>query len=76
MLRECMLSLDSLDGTLFDFLVPIHDAILVEVDEAQVDEAAKVISKVMSSPWPELGGLAIDVDYKVGINWGEMESNE
>ena len=76
MLRECMLSLNSLDGQLFDFLVPIHDAILVEVDEAAAGFAAETISKVMSAPWKELGGLAIDVDYKVGKNWGEMESED
>lgn len=76
MLREVMLSLDHLDGILFDYLVPIHDAILVEVDEKKVGDALHLISASMSRKWDELGGLAIDVDFKVGTNWGAMEEKD
>lgn len=73
MLREVMLSLDHLDGKLFNFLVPIHDAILVECHQAQIHEVKEVICKEMGRPWPELGGLAIEAEAKVGRRWSEME---
>jgi DNA polymerase I-like protein with 3'-5' exonuclease and polymerase domains len=76
MLREVMLSLDNLDGRLFDFLVPIHDAILVECEEKDVEQTQRVLRREMGRAWPELGGLVIEADYKVGKNWGEMESEE
>jgi len=76
MLREVMLALDHLDGRLFDFLVPIHDAILVECAAEDAAEVAARICEEMGKPWPELGGLVIEADYKVGINWASMESEE
>jgi len=74
MLRETMLQLDSHDGEAFDFLVPIHDAILVETWERDVEYAKGVICSAMGRPWPELGGLAIQADAKAGSRWSEMEA--
>lgn len=76
MLRECMLDLDQYDGKLFDFLVPIHDAILSECDERDVEETVRLHKASMGRAWPELNGLSIDIDYKVGKNWGEMEGED
>jgi len=76
MLRELMLALDPYDGSLFDFLVPIHDAVLVECDEAAAPMVAKEICSRMSVAWPELGNLVIEADFKVGVNWGEMEGED
>lgn len=73
MLRETMLELDRYDGKLFNFLVPIHDAILVECWEADVEEAKQVICNAMGKPWPELGGLVIEADATAGYRWSDME---
>jgi len=73
MLRETMLELDRYDGKLFNFLVPIHDAILVECWEKDVEEAKQVICSVMGKPWPELGGLVIEADATAGYRWSDME---
>lgn len=76
MLRETMLALDPWDGKLFDFLVPIHDAILVECWEKDVEEAKNVICSAMGKPWPELGGLVIEADATAGLRWSDMEEVE
>jgi DNA polymerase I len=73
MLREVMLSLDHLDGKLFNFPVPIHDAILVECHRDQVNEVKEIICAEMGRAWPELGGLSIEAEAKVGERWSEME---
>jgi len=73
MLREVMLALDHLDGSLFWWLAPIHDAVLVETEEQNAKEAFECIGKAMSAPWPQLGGLAIPVDAKLGNRWSDME---
>lgn len=73
MLRETMLALDQYDGELFDFLVPIHDAILVECDEGVVEKAKDVICSAMGRAWPELGGLVIEADATAGYRWSDME---
>jgi DNA polymerase I len=73
MLRETMLELDKYDGKLFNFLVPIHDAVLVECWEADVEDAKQVICSVMGKPWPELGGLVIEADATAGYRWSDME---
>jgi hypothetical protein len=73
MLRESMLDLAHLDGKLFWFLAPIHDAVLVEVEPTHAKEAFDAISGSMAREWPQLGGLRIPVDAKLGIRWSEME---
>ncbi len=76
MLREVMLDLDKYDGKLFDFLVPIHDAILVECDEDAAQEAKAIICASMGREWPELGGLRIEADATAGYRWSDMEEVE
>lgn len=73
MLRETMLALDHLDGKLFNWLVPIHDAVLVECWEKDVEEAREKICSAMAKPWPELGGLVIEADATAGFRWSDME---
>jgi len=72
MLREAMLELDEFDGSLFNFLAPIHDAILVECREEDVEEVKVKMRKAMERPFAELGGLVIETEAKVGFRWSEM----
>jgi len=75
MLRETLLRVHNLPGCgeVFFPLVPIHDALLLEVREAYVAEVREQIRAIMERPWEELGGLSIKVDAKVGQNWGMEE---
>ena len=76
MLREVMLDLAVYDGSLFDILVPIHDALLVECEEKDLQQACDVIRRSMERKWSELGGMSLEVDIKTGRNWSEMEGEE
>ncbi len=77
MLRETIASLPGLPGYGREWfpLVPIHDAILFEVqdqEDARLRATASV-TELMEKEWPELGGLSIQVDGNWGRNWGEMK---
>jgi DNA polymerase I-like protein with 3'-5' exonuclease and polymerase domains len=74
MLRESLLHVWELPGCqeVFWPMVPIHDAILLETFEDKVEDVSRAVAKVMEREWPELGGLSIKVDVKVGRNWSEM----
>ena len=73
MLREAMLELDQYDNDLFNFLAPIHDAILVECPEEKVSDVVDLMKKAMERQFTELGGLSIETEAKVGFRWSEMK---
>jgi DNA polymerase-1 len=52
-------------------LLQVHDELIFEVPQAEVEEMRQLASKLMSSTL-ELS-IPIKVDIKVGSNWGEME---
>lgn len=72
MLREAMLALDEWDGKEFNFLAPIHDAILVECPKENVADVISKMQRAMERPFAELGGLSIESEAKVGDRWSEM----
>jgi len=76
MLRWCLVELGTMagEGTDFALLVPIHDAILVEIREGMVEHYMETIRAVMERPWPELGGLRVEIEAKVGATMGAMRS--
>lgn len=78
MLRESLIRVADLQRELgcFWMLVPIHDAILLEVREDQVVGVQARVKEVMEREWPELNGLSIKVDVKTGLNWGEMQDED
>lgn len=78
MLRETLLHVAELQERLasFSLLVPVHDAILLEVREEDATEVATRVREVMEREWPELNGLSIKVDVKQGKNWGEMHDED
>jgi hypothetical protein len=51
----------------------IHDSILAEVPINVLDRYAERLVGSMTQPVPELGGLVISVDVKVGRDWGSMK---
>jgi DNA polymerase-1 len=79
MLRSTISALPKLPGYNTEWfpLVPIHDAILFEVqdDEATRVRATAAVTELMQREWEELGGLSIQVDGKWGHNWGDMTND-
>jgi DNA polymerase I-like protein with 3'-5' exonuclease and polymerase domains len=52
-------------------LVQVHDSLVGEAPISLMPEVIDTLTRVMSQPWPELGGYAIPVEPKVGFSWGE-----
>jgi DNA polymerase I-like protein with 3'-5' exonuclease and polymerase domains len=55
-------------------LIQVHDSLIVECPEELVPEVVRVLRKVMTQPWKELGGFTIPIGVKVGNSWGEAET--
>ena len=51
---------------------PIHDELLFELPEHEMDDLIEEIVSEMERPIPELDGLAIGVEWSAGHKWGEM----
>lgn len=77
MLRTIIPRLREVQGYAVTFfpLVPIHDAILLEVQDDGVSPngVTQGVKALMEQNWVELGGLSIPVDVKMGVNWAEMK---
>jgi DNA polymerase-1 len=52
-------------------LVQVHDSLVGEAPLSLMPEVIDTLTRVMSQPWPELGGYSIPVEPKVGLSWGE-----
>jgi len=53
-----------------DLLLQVHDELLFEIDEAHIEEGAKLIKDTMEHVM-ELR-VPLKVDIKIGNNWGEI----
>lgn len=52
----------------------IHDSILAEIpDNSRLPERVKVIKDAMEVARPELDGLSVEAEVKIGKSWGTME---
>lgn len=72
MLKEALLRLNAPPYDLASrgiMLSSTHDSILTEQLESQVEMIARVVKEEMERPVPELGGLVIGVEQKVGHTW-------
>jgi DNA polymerase I-like protein with 3'-5' exonuclease and polymerase domains len=54
--------------------VSIHDSICVVAPEAEAASAIDYLATLMTRPIPELGGLRIGAEVKVGPNWADMRT--
>lgn len=76
MLRETIIDVHELQlsGRVGEFhaLVPIHDALLLEVRQDCSAAVSAAVKALMEKQWPELGGLSIAVEVKQGLNWSQM----
>lgn len=75
MLREVLTHLGNnpWEGKLYCILVPTHDSILVEYDPEFQDIVLYTVRESMERPWPELGGLRVEVEVKIGPHLGAMK---
>lgn len=53
-------------------LMQVHDELVGEAPAELVPEVRRVVTKVLTQPWPELGGLSLPVNFAAGENWFEM----
>ncbi len=53
-----------------EMILQIHDELIFEVEESQVEMAGKIVRELMEGVW-ELR-VPLKVDLKVGRNWGEL----
>ena len=57
-------------------LIQVHDSLLFEFPASLTDEVIHAVNLVMTQPWPELGGMIIPVEMKLGNpgdSWGELK---
>lgn len=54
-------------------MAQVHDSFVGEAPKALLTEIHAILERVMTQPWPELGGFAIPVEYKSGPSWGESK---
>ncbi|NOZ22478.1 MAG: DNA polymerase I, partial [Planctomycetes bacterium] len=53
-------------------LLQIHDELLIEVPEAEIEATARVVKAAMERVYPELL-VPLVVDVEIGPSWGELE---
>lgn len=55
-------------------LMQVHDALVFEIKDAEIEKASKVIKEIMEGvlTQKETDGIPIIVDASVGQNWGEL----
>jgi DNA polymerase I-like protein with 3'-5' exonuclease and polymerase domains len=74
MQRELFLLMDQENKDFTELLeLPTHDSIVAEVRPNEIGEASRMLYKHMTRCWPELDGLSIGVELKVGSNLAEQE---
>jgi DNA polymerase I-like protein with 3'-5' exonuclease and polymerase domains len=52
-------------------VMPVHDSLLVEAPEDEVEEAANIMTEVMTG-WPTARGLTLRIDLEQGTSWGNL----
>lgn len=58
-------------------MAQIHDSIIASGPPESLREAATAIRDVMTQPWPELNGFALQVDVEYSMDsWGAMQELE
>lgn len=56
-----------------NLLLCVHDSLVFECPNDLLPKLIGVAQRVMTQPWPELGGFSIPISIAVGPSWGETE---
>ena len=73
----CLMSLTAMvqwiieDAVPAKLVLPVHDSLMIEVDEGCVDEAAYQLKRIMTG-WNS-NGVPLQVDMDIGYAWGSMQ---
>jgi len=70
---EDLLTLDTIEGVGDWLRLIIHDSFVLEVPDSEIEYACQTLYNVQSRPRPELGGLTIGSEVKVGSNLADQE---
>lgn len=76
MLRDSLLALGDSDGSKYDLLVPTHDSISLQCPVGSLAGVVGYVKGLMEKSWPELGGLSVDVEVKIGPSLKPSEMKE
>ncbi len=69
LMKMAMLKVERIDGA--SQIMQVHDSIMVECDESDVERVAREMKDIMENIYPELG-VRLLVDVKHGHSWAEL----
>ncbi len=71
LMKRAMINVDKAlpDGA--EMIMQVHDSLILECDEAQAQEVAKILKQKMEAVAPELP-VKLAVEVTIGKNWGEL----
>jgi len=71
LMKKAMIQVDAKlpDGA--DLILQVHDSLIVECDESQVEKVSEILQKTMEGIAPELN-IKLAVEVTTGNNWGEL----
>lgn len=52
-------------------LLQVHDEIVLEVPQKELDKTARVVKDTMANAYPM--SIPLETEARAGINWGEMK---
>jgi DNA polymerase-1 len=73
LMKMAMLRVDQelrASGTAARMLLQVHDELLLEVPEGEIEEIRALVRRAMEEVWPMKVPLVVDA--KVGTNWREV----
>lgn len=71
LMKIAMLDVEEKIEGMGEQILQIHDSILVETPAENAEKVAKILKEAMEQVYPELG-VKLQVDVKIGKNWGEI----
>ena len=71
LMKQAMIKVDELLPKGAEMILQIHDSIIVECDDAQVEEISKMLQETMENVAPKIP-VKLAVEVTSGKNWGEL----
>ena len=71
LMKMAMIEVDKKLGDLGEQILQVHDSILIECPEENVEAVADLLKTTMENIYPDLG-IKLRVDVSIGKNWGEL----
>ncbi len=71
LMKMAMIEVDKKLGDLGEQILQVHDSILIECPQENVEAVADLLKTTMENIYPDLG-IKLRVDVSIGKNWGEL----